>query len=267
MLTEPSKSGYETDKPQDEYRTPPLPQKIRLYLLALLRVPFYRYGEIGNITYTIGKNILDGAILFTMFSMAEKELKVAAILGVMVKYAYPGISLISSNLISGFIDRLESLRLVGDKISKLIKAHVGVGIGQSLGAIFLLLCFPPVFKYFFYEIPFRAHLIVALYFLHHACDGSGQIVEGRTWFKVIEIRIRNGNDKLLSNNFWVIYTLSQNFQLVLGQIFLWSALGITAHYSSNLTSLVMNTMVYLGFIFVIVSKFILPVTYRLKLCF
>lgn len=251
---------------RDEYKTPPLPQKIRLYLSALFKVPFYRYGEIGNIFYTIGKNILDGAILYTMFSMAEKELKVAAILGVMVKYAYPGISLISSNLISGFIDRLEALKEIRDKILKLIRAYIGIGIGQSLGAICLLLCFPPVFKYFFYEISFKAHLIVILYFLHHACDGSAQIVEGRTWFKVIEIRIRNGDDITLSNNFWVIYTLSQNFQLVLGQIFLWSALAITAAYTSDLASIVMNIMVYFGFTFVLISKFILPVAYKLKIC-
>ena len=73
------------------YTSPKLIQKIKLYISAFFSVPFYRYGEIGNICYTVGKNILDGVILYTMFSMAEEELKVAAILGVMVKYAYPGI--------------------------------------------------------------------------------------------------------------------------------------------------------------------------------
>jgi len=249
-----------------KHKTPPLPQKIKLYVSALLTVPFYRYGEIGNIFYNIGKNILDGVILFTMFSMAEKELKVAAFLGVMVKYAYPGISLISSNFISGWIDRLESLKEIKNQISKLIMAQVGIGIGQSMGAVFLLLCFPPVFKYFFYEIAYKPHIIVVLYFLHHVCDGSGQIVEGRTWFKIIEIKIRNCNNMELSKNFWVIYILSTNFQLVLGQVFLWSALGLTAVYSSDLTAPVMNIIVYFGLISVIISKFILPVCYKLKLC-
>lgn len=249
-----------------EYKTPPLPRKIRLYISALVKVPFYRYGEIGNIIYTIGKNIVDGVILFTMFSMAEKELKVAAILGVMVKYAYPGISLISSNLISGFIDRLEALRTQKSQISRLIKAHVGIGIGQSLGGIFLLLCFPPVFKYLFYEISFRSYIIIALYFLHHAFDGSAQIVEGRTWFKIIEIKIRSSDDFELSKNFWVIYILSMNFQLILGQLFLWSALGITAFYITNLTAPLMSFIVYLGLTCVVISKFILPVTYKLQLC-
>jgi len=36
-----------------EYTVPPLPQKIRLYALALVEVPFYRYGEIGNLLYTV----------------------------------------------------------------------------------------------------------------------------------------------------------------------------------------------------------------------
>ncbi len=248
------------------YTTPPLPQKIKLYIVALLKVPFYRYGEIGNILYNTGENVLDGVILFTMFSMAQKELKVAAILGVMVKYAYPGISLLSSNFISGWIDRLEALKDMRTQIARLIKAQVGIGIGQSLGAIFLLLCYPPVFKLFFYGIAFKSTIIIVLYFLHHVCDGSSQIVEGRTWFKIIEIKIRNSSDPALSKNFWVIYILSLNFQLVLGQVFLWSSLGITSLYMADLSAPLMNTITWLGLVCVVISKFILPVTYKLNLC-
>ncbi len=248
------------------YTTPPLSQKIRLYIAALFSVPFYRYGEIGNICYTVGKNILDGVILYTMFSMAERELKVAAILGVVVKYAYPGITMISSTCISGFIDHLEAVHTIKIQISRLIKAQLGVATGQALGAVFLLLCFPPVFMYFFAGLSFKSHLLVAIYLLHHVCDGSAQIVEGRTWFKIIEIKIRRGDDIKLSQNFWVIYTLAQNFQLVLGQLFIWSALGITTELSPGLTSLILSVTVYIGFFCVVVSKFILPVTYKLKLC-
>lgn len=251
---------------ESEHRTPPLSQKIKLYIWALIKVPFYRYGETGNILYTIGKNILDGVILFTMFSMAEKELKVAAILGIVVKYAYPGITIVSSTYTSGFIDRLEKLEEVEKQISKLVKATVGIGIGQLIGAVFLFLCFPPVFKYFFYGLSFKSHFIILLYFFHHLCDGSAQIVEGRTWFKIIEIKIRHGDHHDLSHNFWVIYALSQNFQLLLGQLFLWSALGITTAFSSMLTNHWMMLFVYCGLISVGFSKFILPITYKLKLC-
>ncbi len=234
--------------------------------MALFSVPFYRYGEIGNICYTIGKNILDGVILYTMFSMAERELKVAAILGVVVKYAYPGITMISSTYISGFIDHLEAARDVRMQIVRLIRAHVGIAVGQSLGAICLLLCFPPVFMHFFAAVSFKAHLLVAIYLLHHVCDGSAQIIEGRTWFKIIEIKIRRGDNVKLSQNFWVIYALSQNFQLLLGQLFIWSALAITTELSPALTSPLLTLTVYSGFLCVVVSKFILPATYKLKLC-
>ena len=57
-----------------------------------------------------------------------------------------------------------------------------------------------------------------------------------------------------------------NFQLILGQLFLWSALGITAFYITNLTAPVMSFIVYLGLTCVVISKFILPVTYKLQLC-
>jgi hypothetical protein len=249
-----------------DYIIPQLSQKIKLYITALLSVPFYRYGEIGNICYTVGKNILDGVILYTMFSMAERELKVAAILGVVVKYAYPGITMISSTYISGYIDHLEAARDIKTQIIRLIRAQLGIAMGQSLGAVCLLLCFPPVFKYFFASVSFKAHLLVVIYLLHHVCDGSAQIIEGRTWFKIIEIKIRRGDNAKLSRNFWVIYTLAQNFQLLLGQLFIWSALGITTELSLGLTAPLISVTVYFGFFCVVIAKFILPVTYKLKLC-
>ena len=249
-----------------DHIAPPLSQKIKLYITALLSVPFYRYGEIGNIFYTVGKNILDGVILYTMFSMAEQEFKVAAILGVVVKYAYPGISMISSNYTSEFIDHLEAARDIKDQIVRLIRVHVGIAVGQSLGALCLLLCFPPVFMFFFAGLSFKAHLLVAVYLLHHVFDGSSQIIEGRTWFKIIEIKIRRSENPKLAQNFWVIYTLAQNFQLLLGQLFIWSALAITTEFSPQLTAPIISITVYSGFLFVVLSKFILPVTYKLKLC-
>jgi len=249
-----------------DYSIPPLSQKIKLYISALLSVPFYRYGEIGNICYTVGKNILDGVILYTMFSMAERELKVAAILGVLVKYAYPGITMISSTYTSEFIDHLEAVRDIRTQILRLIRVQLGIAMGQALGAVFLLLCFPPVFMYFFASVSFKAYLLVAIYLLHHVCDGSAQIIEGRTWFKIIEIKIRRGDNVKLSQNFWVIYTLAQNFQLLLGQLFIWSALGITTEFSPDLTAPIISMTVYFGFLCVFISKFILPVTYKLKLC-
>jgi hypothetical protein len=139
-------------------------------------------------------------------------------------------------------------------------------VGQASGAVCLLLCFPPVFMYFFAGVPFKAHLLVAIYLLHHVCDGSAQIIEGRTWFKIIEIKIRRCENPRLSQNFWVIYTLAQNFQLVLGQLFIWSALGITTELSLALTAPLLVITVFSGFSLVVVSKFILPITYKLKLC-
>ncbi|MEW6439676.1 MAG: hypothetical protein AB1640_01965 [bacterium] len=239
---------------------------MKLYVRAFLTVPFYRYGEIGNISYNVGKNILDGVILYSMFSMAEEELKVAAVLGVVVKYAYPGITIVSSTYISGVIDRLEAFSELGKQISRLIRSLIGIGVGQALGAVMLVSCFPPLFRYLFYGFSFKSYIIIALYFLHHVLDGSAQIAEGRVWFKMVEIKIRRGQDPVLAHNFWVIHTASQNFQLVLGQVFLWASLGLTTALHPQLTNGSILALVAFGFASVVVSKFILPVTYRLRLC-
>jgi len=250
-----------------EYTTPSLLEKIKLYIAALIGVPFYRYGEFGNICYAVGKNILDGVVLYTMFSMAEQELKVAAILGVVTKYAYPGITIVSSTYTSSFVDGLENLPKINSQVRKLIVAQLIIAFGQSLGAVWLMLCFPPIFKFFFHGAPVSAYLLVLFYLLHHVCDGSAQIAEGRTWFKIVEIKIRQGENLKLAKNFWVIYTLAQNFQLLLGQVFIWAALGITTAFSPHLTSPAVIVTVFLGFFAVVISKFILPVAYKLRLCY
>lgn len=227
----------------------------------MLQVPLYRFGEIGNILYTVGKNIMEGVVLYTMFTMAENELKVAAVLAVAVKYAYPGISVISSNYTSGFIDHLESSFKSLAQIPYLIKAQIGVGCGQALGGIALFCCFPPVFKALFFSFPERNYILVGLYLLHHILDGSAQILEGRSWFKIIEVLLRNGHLAKLSENFWVIYALSQNVQLIIGQIFLWGALYMTSLYKDNLTSFVIMASVLFGLGLVLCAKFILPWAY------
>ena len=107
--------------------------------------------------------------------------------------------MISSTYTSAFIDHLdylETLRETKNQIKKLITAHVGIAIGQFFAAVWLLLCFPPVFKFFFHNLSFAAHLLVVTCFLHHVCEGSVQIIEGRpglkSWkLKFAEVRIEN----------------------------------------------------------------------------
>ena len=70
--------------------------KARLWAHAMALSPYYRYGEIGNLSYTFGKGILEGAILYTIFSMEQNEFKVAGVLGVLTKYFYPAITFIIS---------------------------------------------------------------------------------------------------------------------------------------------------------------------------
>ena len=248
-------------EPLNDYRVPNLAGKIRLYTQALVQVPLYRFGELGNILYTVGKNMMEGVVLYTMFTMAENELKVAAVLGVAVKYAYPGISVISSNYTSGFIDHLESSVSSLRQIPRLIKAQVGVGCGQALGGLLLFCCFPPAFKWLFYDLSWRNYLLVALYLLHHVFDGSAQILEGRTWFKIIEISLRTGSRSDLSVNFWVLYDLSQNVHLLLGQSFLWGSLLLTSLSVGRLTSIPVMGAALLGLVLVVSAKFILPFAY------
>jgi hypothetical protein len=76
----------------------------------------------------------------------------------------------------------------------------------------------------------------------------------------------NGKDANLCKNFWVTCMLSLNFQLVLGQVFLWTAPAITAPRLANLGGVVLTLIVYFGLACVVASRFILPVAYKLKLC-
>ncbi|MCD4688190.1 MAG: hypothetical protein K8R55_02515, partial [Desulfuromonadaceae bacterium] len=195
--------------------------KTGLWFHALGLSPYYRYGEMGNLTYTVGKSILEGAVLYTMFTMAQTEFNVAAVRGVLTKYFYPGITFISSVKVSSFIDYLENFTDTNTQVQKLVRAMALVGGGQALGAVMLMLCYPPLFLKLFGDLAMGRYVLIGLYLLHHICDGSAQIMEGRVWFKLIEIKLRNGRLGRISENFWSIHAMSQNIQLILGLTLLW----------------------------------------------
>lgn len=240
-------------------------QKINFWFHALRSDEFFFYGEIGNISYTIGKNLLDGTILYTMFTMAETEFKVAAILGVMSKYVYPMITVASSIKVSTFIDKLESFTSKYHLIKGLITGMLVVAIGQALGAIFFLFCYPPLFNKIFLAFPYTKYFLIVLFLFHHICDGSAQILEGRMWFKIIELTIRESKANVLAKNFWSIHIISQNTQLVLGLLLLWGTTMVSMSLSSYMGEtgdMLVYLIVFTGFFLTFISKFILPLAWK-----
>jgi hypothetical protein len=239
--------------------------KTGLWIHALTLSRFYLFGEIGNLMYTVGKSILEGAVLYTMFSMAEAEYKVAAVLGVLTKYIYPGISFISSVKVSVFVDYLEGVRDKNTQLEKLISALALVGFGQALGALMLVLCYPPFFSGIFNSMTYSKYLLILLYLLHHIFDGSAQVAEGRIWFKLIEIKLRYGGLSRVSENFWGVHAMSQNIQLILGLILLWGTTLVTGLFQNRLDAGVMWAIVLTGALLTAVSKFSLPLAWFLRL--
>ncbi len=265
-------SSPDQDLPPDAFRpnhslglTGDVLHKTGLWFRTLGLSRFYLFGEIGNFLYTVGKSILEGAVLYTMFSMAEQEYKVAAVLGVLTRYIYPGITFISSVKVSVFVDYLESLQDQSLQISKLIRGLALIGGGQALGAIMLVLCYPPFFSGLFGSFGYSKYLLILLYLLHHICDGSAQVAEGRVWFKLIEIKIRYGRLSQVSDNFWGIHAMSQNIQLLLGLTLLWSATLVTGLFYNRLEHGIMWGIVLGAMVLTAVAKFSLPLAWKLKL--
>ncbi len=236
--------------------------KARLWADAMALSPYYRYGEIGNLSYTFGKGILEGAILYTMFSMAQNEFKVAAVLGVLTKYFYPAITFISSLKVSSFVDYLEGFASENLQVRRLIRALALVGGGQALGAVLLLLCYPPLFTGLVGDWAGSRYLLIAFYLLHHICDGCAQMVEGRVWFKLIEIKLRHGRLRRISDNFWGIHAMSQNIQMLSGLILLWVTTLTTGLFQDRLGHGVMWGIVLCGTLLTAISKFSLPLAWE-----
>ena len=237
---------------------------LRLWFQAVRLEPFYRYGELGNIFFNIGKSILEGVVLYTMFTMAESEYKVAAIMGVLTKYIYPGIVVVSNARISAFIDYLEKFSDTYQQIRKLIRGLVYVGAGEAVGALFLVLCFPPLFETLFGGVGVGKYVLILLYLLHHLCSGAAQISEGRIWFRIIEIKIRKGRQRDVAGNFWGIHAMSQNIHLILSMVFLWSTTAVTGFYFDRLDSGLIIALITVGLILALVAKFTLPVAWVLN---
>lgn len=239
--------------------------RLRLWTQAVSAEPFYRFGEIGTLLFNIGKSVLEGAVLYTMFSMAENEYKVAAIMGVVTKYTYPGIVVISNANVSSFIDRVEKIRNTYLQVQKLIRGLFLVGVGEALGAVLLVLCFPPFFEAVFGALGWKKYLLIVLYLFHHLCSGTAQIIEGRIWFRMIEIKIRHGQSTHFSGNFWGIYAMSVNLNLVLSMVFLWGTTAIVGFYFQNLAALPIVLLIAIGLLLAVTAKFLLPLAWHVKL--
>lgn len=242
-----------------------LAYKVRLWGQAVLAVSYYRYGELGTLLFDAAKSILEGAILYSMFSMAETEYKVAAIMGVLTKYIYPAIVVISSARISSFIDYVETVSDHFSQLRSLIRGMVYVAAGEALGVLFLVLCYPPLFQQFFADQNLGKYILVCFYLLHHVFSGSAQIVEGRLWFKLIEIKIRNHAQSQLSQNFWGIHAMSQNIHLVTSMVLLWGTTAISGLSGVALDGQLMITLVSVAFLLALLAKFTLPLAWRLRL--
>jgi hypothetical protein len=239
--------------------------QLRLWFQAVSAEPFYRFGEVGTLLFNVGKSILEGAILYTMFNMAESEYKVAAIMGVVTKYTYPGIVVISNANVSSFIDHVEKIRNLYLQVQKLVRGLCLVGVGEALGAIMLVLCFPPFFEAAFGSLTWKKYILIVLYLFHHLCSGTAQIIEGRIWFRMIEIKIRHGQFAHFSGNFWGIYAMSVNLNLVVSMIFLWGTTAIVGFYFQDLAAPLVVLLIALGLLLAVVSKFLLPLAWHFKL--
>ena len=96
-------------------------------------------------------------------------------------------------------------------------------------------------------------------------ENGAQVAEGRIWFKLIEIKIRHGRLSRISENFWGIHAMSQNIQLILGLVLLWSTTLVTGFFRDRLGHGVMLGIVLSGLLLTSVAKFSLPLAWRLKL--
>lgn len=239
--------------------------KIQLWFHALVTVPYYRYGETGTLLFDCAKSVLEGAILYSMFSMAESEYKVAAIMGVLTKYIYPIIVVVTNSRISSFIDQIEVITNHFNQLRSLVRGMVVAAAGESLGAIFLVLCYPPLFELIFGGYSWGKYFLIILYLCHHLFSGSAQIIEGRLWFKLIEIKVRNQPHTRLSHNFWGIHAMSQNIHLVTSVVLLWGTTAISGISGVALDGQLMITLVSAALMVALVAKFTLPLAWRLVL--
>ncbi len=197
--------------------------------------------------------------------MAQNEFKVAAILGVLTKYFYPAITFISSLKVSSFVDYMEGFASENLQVQALIRVLALVGGGQALGAVLLLLCYPPLFTSLVGDWAGSRYLLIAFYLLHHICDGSAQVAEGRVWFKLIEIKLRHGQLRRISDNFWGIHAMSQNIQMFSGLVLLWVTTLTTGLFQERLGHGVMLGIVVFGTLLTALSKFSLPLAWKLTL--
>jgi len=91
------------------------------------------------------------------------------------------------------------------------------------------------------------------------------VAEGRVWFKLIEIKLRHGRLRPISDNFWGIHAMSQNIQMLSGLTLLWITTLATGLFQDRLGHAVMWSIVLGGTLLTGIAKFSLLLAWKLVL--
>lgn len=204
-----------------------------------LRERIFGSAVVGRLVHSTGKGLTEGALLFPIWSLAEVELKVAAILGFWAKFVYGTVLFIANNRAAAEAEELETREEAGaeeDKLyplyemgerrktaTNLIRRYTKNTLFYLATAVVYLQLFPPVFNALWAVKSsfWSAALFVAGFFSVEVLTAIADTYDHQSFLVLSEGRLRN-NPKLpqFKKPFWRIRAFEENlnFLLYLGSI-------------------------------------------------
>lgn len=225
-----------------EVRRPriPLREKWRLYREAMRQDLIFGLAAIGGALHSAGKGLFDGALLYSIWNLAQGSFKVAALLGVLTKLGL--IFYMMDNARSAAeAEHLEARERLGEELNKqfplwemgqryktltlLIKRYTKISLAYIGAQLVYFSLFPPIFTGLFGLGGVAAGIFLGGFLLAEILTVKTDAFDIRTGFKIAESRLRD--KKEFKKNFWTIHAFQDNLGIVVNQACFILGLGLS----------------------------------------
>ena len=260
-----------------ELRDPTLSirEKWHLYREAIRKDAIFGLATIGSVLHNAGRGLLRGAVLYSIWNLAQNTLRVATLLGILADISVL-FYLVSNSRAAAEVQRIEATERQGDKLNAqyplwemgqrfktltmLIKRYLRISFSHLGAQLLCFTLFPPIFGAIFGlgGSILTAGIFVAGYLLSDILTVKTNAYDARNFFKLTESRLRG--DKEFKKNYWTIDAFQDNLGMVANQVCYWGGLGISALIAFLLPAYIPAVGIAMGGASLILSaaRFLLP---------
>lgn len=216
-----------------------LKQKWNLFKETTRKDPVFGFTAKGALLGNAGRGLVEGSLLYAILSFAQDELKIAALLGVLIKLSLAWF-LVGNNKAAAQVEQTEAKEKLGKVLDKMFPLYemgekykttqtlLGrfrkISLAYIASTAIYITLFPTVFNALFGAGTLSPVFFVAAYLAAEFMLVIAEAFESKNSFKIGENRLRKDESQKI---FWTIDAFQDNIEVGFNQAALAAGLGGT----------------------------------------